>query len=245
MKKLTLLVTLTALTCISAFAQVADKSAVVRLKGKATQKVLPDIAVVYFSVNARDKAEAETLNKLNTQTQAIITRMLTLGFSKEELKLTSYQINEDYVYGEKPKKVGYVASNTLVLRFKFDKEKLANLFSKIMQERTENVNINFGTEISKELQKKVSDQLVKDAIKDAGDKVKMIAQMADLRISGIKEIRYNIQDNYMVPMARGEAKMVMGMADAAAAPPVFANLDVEEVELFEEVEVSYSMENIR
>lgn len=48
--------------------------------------------MVYFSVNARDKAENETLNKLNTQTQSIITRMLGLGFSKEEIKLTSYRL---------------------------------------------------------------------------------------------------------------------------------------------------------
>lgn len=244
MRKITLLL-LTFIASVSfTLAQTADKTAIVKLKGKATQKVLPDIAVVYFSVNARDKAENETLNKLNTQTQSIITRMLGLGFSKDEIKLTSYQINEDYVYGEKPKKVGYVASNTLVLRFKFDKEKLANLFSKIMQERTENVNINFGTEISKELQKKVSDQLIKEAIKDAGDKVKMIATMADLRITGIKEIRYNVADHFQpIPMMR-EAKVMSAMADSAA-PPVFANLDVEEVELYEEVEVAYSMENIR
>jgi len=223
--------------------QQTDKSGVIRLKGKATQMVMPDIAVVYFNVTAKEKTEQETLAKLNAQTQSLISRMESLGFKKEELRLGNYQIYENYTYeGGKQKKSGYIASNSLVLKFKFDKEKLSNLFGKIMGENSENISVNFSTEVSKELQQKTSTQLVREAIKDASLRAKTIAEVADLRIVMIKEVNYQVFN--FRPMPVMEKSYRLEAADAAMAPPAFSNVDVQEIELSEEVEITFQVENL-
>ena len=220
-----------------------DKSGVIRLKGRASQMVMPDIAVIYFNVNAKEKTEQETLNKLNTQTQALISRMELLGFKKEEMKLGNYQIYENYSYeGGKQKKAGYIASNSIILKFKFDKEKLSNLFGKIMGEQSENISVNFSTEVSKELQQKVSTLLVREAIKDASNRAKTIAEVADLRIVMVKEINYQVFNFRPVPMM--DKMYGVAAMDAAPAPPAFSNIDVQEIELSEEVEITFLIENL-
>lgn len=223
--------------------QHTDKSGVIRLKGRATQMVMPDIAVVYFNVTAKEKTEQETLAKLNAQTQSLISRMESLGFKKEEMKLGNYQIYENYAYeGGKQKKSGYIASNSIILKFKFDKEKLSNLFGKIMGEKSENISVNFSTEVSKELQQKTSTQLVREAIKDASLRAKTIAEVADLRIVMIKEVNYQVFNFRPMPMM--EKAYRMEAADAAMAPPAFSNVDVQEIELNEEVEITFQVENL-
>jgi uncharacterized protein YggE len=240
---------LTLAVCAISFAQSttsstsqSDKSGVIRLKGKATQMVMPDIAVVYFNVNAKEKTEQETLAKLNSQTQALITRMESLGFKKEEMKLGNYQIYENYIYeGGKQKKSGYIASNSIILKFKFDKEKLSNLFGKIMGEKSENISVNFSTEVSKELQQKTSTQLVREAIKDASIRAKTIAEVADLRIVMIKEVNYQVFNFRPMPIMEKSYRME---ADTDMPAPAFSNVDVQEIELSEEVEITFQVENL-
>ncbi|MBS1647192.1 MAG: SIMPL domain-containing protein [Bacteroidetes bacterium] len=214
----------------------------ISLSGSASKKVSPDLAIISFNLSAKDVLGNLALSKLNTQTQQTITKITGAGFSKEQLKISNYGLNEDWEYtGGKSRKAGYSARQTLTLTFKMDKEKLNKLFAAFSDQQTENTQINFSTGLSEELQDKTQKELIALAINDATEKAHLIANAASLKIKAIKSIAYNTDDEAPMPPVRNMKSME---AFAAKNDSSFSEINVEETELSEDVSIVFITEGL-
>jgi len=235
-----------ALSLVMAFAVTAQNASpdqTISLLGEAHKKVSPDIAVISFSMIGKDKEENIALTKLNTQTQQVVDKLTAAGFTKDQLKIADYNLNEDYDYSNgKSKKVGYVASQIIILKFKLDKEKLSKLFGKFSDEKTENTTVNFDTEISDELQAKTTNELIVSAIQDATQKANIIAGASKLKIKTTKGIEYKVVSNNYNPYLSGERRRFSAMAKNNNAEPSFSTINVNEVELSETIKIIFLVE---
>ncbi len=227
------------------FAQNTSVEQTISLLGEATKKVNPDVAMISFSITGKDKEENVALTKLNTQTQQVIDKLVNAGFTKDQLKIADYNLNEDYDYlNGKSKKIGYVAAQTIVLKFKLEKEKLSKLFGKFSNEKTENVTVNFGTEISDEIQEKTTNELIILAIQDATKKANIIAGASKLKIKTTKDIEYKVASNSYNTYAAGETRVRFSsaMTKNDTAESSFLNINVNEVELSETIKIIFLVE---
>lgn len=241
MKKLLISIAFALLLPYCLFAQAG--APLIELTGESSLKISPDIALVHFNVSAKGNLEHETLAKLNNQTQDLINKIEAAGFRKDQLRIINYYINENYVYTSgKQEKRGYIANQSIILRFPFDKDKLTDLFGKFASEKIVNTSINFSYELSKEAQKKAREQLIKEAITDARDKANVIADASGLRITGIRNILYNAAETPIRYDRAMEGNMSY-MKESAA--PAFSNVGVQEIELTERIRVSYAIEPVR
>ena len=237
--------TILVLSMLIAFTAYTQNTAqTISLTGEAHKKVTPDMAVISFSIIGKDKEENIALTKLNTLTQQIIDKITSAGFTKDQLKIADYNLNEDYDYTNgKSKKIGYAASQTIVLKFKIEKEKLSKLFGKFSNEKTENVNVNFDTEISEELQDKTTNELIVLAIKDATKKASLIAETAKLKIKTTKDIEYKILSNGFNPYLAGETRLRFNSSMRKDnAESSFLNININEVDLGETIKIIFLVE---
>ncbi len=236
---------LSLLIAFATYAQTTPQT--ISLTGEAHKKVTPDMAVISFSINGKDKEENVALTKLNTQTQQVVDKLVAAGFTKDQLKIADYNLNEDYDYTNgKSKKVGYVASQTIVLKFKVEKEKISKLFGKFSDEKTENVNVSFNTEISDELQDKTTNELIVTAIQDATKKATIIAVTSKLKIKMAKDVEYKIpSNNYERTASYGQSMIKFNaMAKDSNAESSFLNINVNEVEISETIKIVFLVEGL-
>jgi hypothetical protein len=230
---------------VTTFAQSASAAQTISLLGEAHKKVSPDVAVISFLITGKDKEENIALTNLNMQTQQVVDKLTTAGFTKDQLKIADYNLNENYNYSNgNSKKVGYVASQTIILKFKLEKEKLSKLFGKFSAEKTENVTVNFGTEISDEIQEKTTNELIILAIQDATKKANIIAGASKLKIKTTKDIEYKVASNSYNTYAAGETRVRFSsaMTKNDTAESSFLNINVNEVELSETIKIIFWVE---
>ena len=240
MKKLFVLIAL--LLNIGFFAQTEKTLQTISLSGSASKKVSPDLAVVTFNISAKNKMGNEALSKLNIQTQQVIDKLTSVSFTKDQLKVANYCLNEDWDYtGNKSKKVGYEAKQTLTLMFKMDKEKLSKLFSTFAEQQTEGTEISFDSDLSDTLRSRIKKELITNAVKDAYDKAHIIANAAMLKIKTVKEINYNtstpaIQFRGARTYAKG------GRYNTRFFDEGSSSIDAQEIELSEDVSIVFLVE---
>ena len=244
MKNLFLALTLTAATTL--FSQTEKTLQTISLSGEASKKVSPDLAVVTFNISAKDKQGNEALTKLNTQTQTVVDKLTSVGFTKDQLKIANYGLNENWDYSSgKSKKDGYKASQTLTLKFKMDKEKLSKLFSTFAEQQTEGTQINFDSDLSDTLRSRIKNELITNAVKDATDKARIIASAAMVKIKTVKEVNYNPSRIYTPRSARTvNAQASFFKEEHETEAPSFGSIDSQQVELKEQVSMVFLVEGL-
>jgi len=237
---------LSVLVAFTTFAQNTNQAQTISLLGEAHKKVSPDVAVISFSIIGKDKEENIALTKLNTQMQQVVDKLIAAGFTKDQLKIADYTLNEDYDYSNgKSKKIGYAASQTIILKFILEKEKLNKLFGKFSDEKTENVTVNFNTEISNEIQEKTTNELIVLAIQDATKKANIIAGASKLKVKTTKDIEYKVVSFDPMGYRHGAMSIKFDKVSSnAGAESSFLNINVNEVELSETIKITFLVEGL-
>lgn len=239
MKKIFLLLLFSTAVVINAQ---TNNEQTISLTGEAHKMVTPDIAVITFNITGRDKEENVAASKLNASIQQITDKIINAGFKKEDIKISGFGVNEDWDYSSaKARKIGYMASQSLIIKCKITKERLSSLFEKFSNEKTENVNVNFGTEVSDELCEKITAELIVLAVQDAAKKATLIATASKLKIKSSKNISYH------TPLPDIYPGGVMNMKFSAAREPnadsAFSNFAVDDIRMSESIQITYLAEN--
>ncbi|MEY2828358.1 MAG: hypothetical protein RIQ33_216 [Bacteroidota bacterium] len=216
----------------------------INLSGQASKKYTPDLATIDFTISSRNKEHKVAIAELQKISNGLVTRLNKLGFTKEQIKLTAYNVNQEFDYTDNKQRLnGYLASQSLHLEFKLDMEKLSLLFKSFADEPSNDITFNYGTDFSKELKDKIKNELIQTAIHDAQAKAELIASTAKLKVIGIKDISYNVASNTPIPMfARAEMAMDKMVGSAAAAMP---EVSINEVEFLENIQIVYLAEGIK
>lgn len=218
----------------------AQNTGTLNVVGESKKKVLPDKAVLNLTITAQKPSESESFKKLNEVSLLVLKRLKAEGFSDDQVKLTNFSMN--YVNWEQKKKPYYLATQSFTVKFQLDKERLFKTYNRLLTDSVQGVQVNFGTECSDELIKKVQEELIAESVYDARHKANIIATASSSTLMGIANISYKFIDNVQpMPMYRSEKIMTMAAAnDIASSPASF--LSINEQEFNEEIRVSFTIQ---
>lgn len=233
------------LLTLSLFSQnptTTNMASTINLQGHASGKFAPDLMVIDFTVLSRNKTHQTALAQMQQASADLVTRLNKMGFTKEQIKLTAYNVNQEFDYSDNRQRLkGYVASQSLHLEFKTDMAKLSTVFKSFADAPSQDISYNYGTDFSKDLKEKIRTELLPAAIREAQSKAELIASTAKLKITGIKDISYNVAVPVPAPMFMRAMAMKEENADAAGVPDVSIN----ETEFMEDIQIIYLAEMIR
>jgi uncharacterized protein YggE len=183
-------------------------------EGKAT--AVPDQATVDAGVTQQGLTVVEAQNKVNTQTQKIISEIKNLGISDKDIKTTNYSVTPNYLdNGAIPMMYpirgggSNITSYTVTQNLEINVKDL-NKVNKAIDTATANgANLVGGANFtfSDELQKKLENQARSDAVKTAKDKAQNLADVSGIHLGKIVNVVENSNFPRSVPMMAGAVKL--------------------------------------
>lgn len=179
----------------------AQEKGIIEVVGEAKEVYAPDQAVFNFNVSATKKSEAESQLEMIRVSTILQERLMKLGFTKEQLKLTDYSIDQDYDYsGPKMKILGYKAYQNFELKFPIDKERILKVFETVTFEQNKGIEATFSTSTSDSLLKVIENRLIVAVLKDAREKGELIAKNINCKIVSVSGVSMNVEG--LRPMVR-------------------------------------------
>lgn len=173
------------------YAQTPQQENLLTVSGKGTVKALPDLASVSIGVETQGSTANETLRENSEKMNAIISSIIDLGVSKQNISTSGFYLYPVYIYPDKesPKLVGYRVSNTIsVTVSKFD------IIGKIIDTSVSSgANEIRGVSFlfSENLQKQLINQALESAVNDAKNKAEVALKPLNLKVIGVKSVQVN------------------------------------------------------
>ncbi|MCV0397656.1 MAG: SIMPL domain-containing protein [Rhizobiaceae bacterium] len=185
---------------------------VVTGEGEATAR--PDMAVLTLSVMREAATAREAMDGVNTDVAEVIEAMKQAGVEDRDLQTSGLQINPRYHYprdGEEgqPRIDGYQVTNTLTVRVR-EIDKAGEVIDRSV---TLGVNQGGNIQFTNADTRPVLAEARKDAVKDAMDKARTLAEAAGVTLGPILEI--SEQTGYMPPPRPFMARAAADMAEKA------------------------------
>lgn len=184
MKKILIVLTLSCLLTVPAFAAEAAKTQI-QVSGSSQQEISPDIARLTLTVKTVN-ADLEAAKKENTQnSNQLLAKLKDLGLTDAHIKTAAYHIEPVYSYEKDrlPKLKGYRITNSLDITSPIEKtgllvsEATAAGANEISSIRFEAANEN-----------EAKDAALKAAMADALRKAKVIASALNKRVSNVTQV---------------------------------------------------------
>lgn len=191
-----------------------------KLYGKGSIKVTPDIAIVTLGVETENKELSIAQNENSIKMKKVIKALEDNGVQKEDIKTTSFSITPEYDFVEGRKIFrGYRVNNTLTITIKDIKE-TGNIIDTSIEAGVNNVsNIRFAISKPDQYYKIALDRAIKDSIEKAESIEKTLNIILNKTPIEIDEDRIDyapIQRTY-VASTSSEAPIMEGTMDIRAA----------------------------
>lgn len=188
--------------------------------GEAKINTVPDQAEIRMGINLKEKTVKEVQDKVNTITKDIKDQLANLDIDKNNIKTEDYSLYPEYNWtdDEGRKTTGYTINSNLVVTIKdFDKlNKAVDLATQAGANQISGIQFTLSDEKQAEIEK----QARKEAIANAKEKAKELADLANMklgRIINIHENRVNSQPRFDM-YAKGEMADGMGGAPTNLEP---------------------------
>jgi uncharacterized protein len=186
----------------------------IRVRGSAEVSATPDWVVIYFDIESRQYSYTECMNQLNQKTEHLRTELQKVGFEKENLKTTQFNINTNFEW-IKDKHVfrGYKAKHDLKVEFTFDKEYLNKVLNVLG--RTES-KASFSISFQVKDPEPFRQQALAEAVKNCRQKAEVLAEAAGVKLCELQHIDYSwaeLRFEHRMDVCQSEYRM----AEAAPA----------------------------
>lgn len=177
----------------------------ITIRGTGKISVSPDLTVVTLNLKDVDKDYEKAMEKAASKMEDLRGALAKIGFSKEDLKTTNFNVNTEYEsrrnqdgsYSQVFK--GFACYHSLKIEFDFDTKKLANVLSSIASSVAEpELNVSFTVK-DKDA---VSDMLLKSATENAKRKAEILTSSSDVKLGRIISIVYDWGNRDLVSPTR-------------------------------------------
>ncbi len=166
----------------------------IKVTGKATISVRPDVCVVYIGLDAKDKSYDATLSMGVNQVNKVKAALANVGFKNDDVKTLSFSINPYYEsYRDKDgnyknKFIGYKCLQNLKLEFSIDNEVLGHVLGQLSA-----IDINPNLSIAYTLSnvEEAKRILLSKGVKEANEKANILASAASVALKRIINIDYS------------------------------------------------------
>ena len=168
-----------------------ERKIVIRSVGRASTK--PDLIVISMTVEATDPDYNAAVSEAARRTQSVREALLPLGFAKEEIKTTNFNVSTRYESEQDEKGIfrqrfaGYDCMHSLSLEFPMDSERLAAVVSAIAESSaTPQFHIRFTVKDADA----VIDRVLKDAAARAREKAEVLCAASGAKLGELVGIEY-------------------------------------------------------
>ncbi|MGE4373457.1 MAG: SIMPL domain-containing protein [Xanthobacter sp.] len=210
---------------IVGFAPQAAQAATVRVTGEAVVSATPDMATFSTGVVSRGKTAGEAMAANTEAVSAVIEAIKSAGIAARDVSTSNFSVQPQYVYPkagsrEEPRLVGFEVRNTVQVTVR-DLSILGGLLDKMVQS---GANEASGLSFSVSNRANLEQQAQVEAVKNAMEQAKAVAEAAGLRVTRI----VSVEPSADAPMpVRPVAMMMRAEADRKAVPVEAGEIDVQ------------------
>ena len=211
-------------------------------EGIAKTKIKPDLANFKITVTKQNTIEKTAIKELNQEIEKLQNVLSKLGFTEKNVKISEYKISKDDYENRKE----FSATNTLSVDFVLDNKRIEGFYQEIQNENLQDVDIEFETQISENLEKTTRQKLVQNAILDAKNNAENIATALNVKLNNVKQVsKYNLRDITYSSIKMDEVKFLKPRVASEMMNPKtsFDKFEVMEVELEETITIVYEIAN--
>ncbi|MBP4141894.1 SIMPL domain-containing protein [Flavobacterium sp. P4023] len=211
-------------------------------EGIAKTKIKPDLANFKITFTKQNTIEKTAIKDLNQEIEKLQNVLFKLGFTEKNVKISEYKISKDNYENRKE----FSATNTLSVDFVLDNKRIEGFYQEIQNENLQDVDIEFETQISENLEKTTRQKLVQNAIIDAKNNAENIATALNVKINNVKQVsKYNLRDITYSSIKMDEVKFLKPRVASEMMNPKtsFDKFEVMEVELEETINIVYEIAN--
>jgi hypothetical protein len=211
-------------------AEATERGIVVR--GEATVRRVPDVAVVTLAVTVQDKDAGRARDEANRRATAILERLRGQGLPDADVQAPSLTVHPTYDYSRgKPKITGYEASRPMTLRIR-DVSLLGPILDGLVDDGATQVH---GTSMELAEAEAASREALAQAVAVARGRAAALAEAAGLELGEPVRIE-EAGEAGAVPFPRGA--MMRMAADESAPTEVAAG----EIEIYASVRVWFALD---
>jgi uncharacterized protein YggE len=183
--------------------------------GSGQAYLSPDIAYIYIGVHTEKLTAAESVAENTAQTETVITAIKDFGIDAKDIRTTNFSIwpmdKYDPLSGTPTGEKTYAVDNTVYVTVR-ELDKLGDLLDTVVQAGANTVNsVQFDVADKDEALKTAR----ADAVKDAQEKAKELAEASGLSLGEIQSIGFVDSNPYPVFDGKGGGG---GAAEAASVP---------------------------
>ncbi len=213
----------------------------VNANGQATVKVTPDVATVYFNVEAKAPTATEAKDKNAEIVDQVITALVKKGFERKQIETQNFNVYKDtqWINGQSVDK-GYIATHSIRVELPTsDSDKIGSVIDAGVDAGAQISYINF--ELSQALQNQYKAQALNLATQDARVKAEAIASGLGKKLGRVVSTStsdFNYQPWRLYDSAGASAN---GMETASMAKEAATNIQPGQQEVFGSVSVVYKL----
>ena len=212
----------------------------INVNGQATIKAMPDLATVYFDVQAKGDTSAVATKGASDIVEKLTNNLLTQGFTKEQIVTQSFSVNPEYDWSDgKQIPKGYKAYHSIKIEMPSSQaSKLGSVIDAGVGAGAGISYINF--ELSPSKQNEYKQQAMAQAAQDAKAKAQGIVDGLGKKLGKLVSISVNDYGYYPwnIYSSRG-GEMVSEVADAKIAAQT--NIQPGEQDITASVSVAYKI----
>jgi uncharacterized protein YggE len=176
---------------------VLQENQTINVTGETERFVVPDTALVSFTMTRRSASLEEATNSVNERIESMLDDLNEQDIQERDIKTTGYNVYPEYNYNERTQEfIGYRVSQTVEIKIR-ELDQANTILSKISSYQVDNVS---GLTFYVEEDEEIYDQLRKDAIDDAKDKAQQLARDLGVSLDEIVGFNESGNNNYPMPM---------------------------------------------
>lgn len=222
---------------ISTFSQTNSGNEIMA-QGSSKTKVKPDLAYLRVTIEKENQVERNAIKELNEEIDKLQKVLFKIGFTEKNIKISDYKVSSNKNDDNKKE---YSATNTLSIDFSLNNKVIEAFYQEIQIENIKDLDVEFETKISAELENRVRQKLVQIAIADAKSYAENVANTLNVTINNVKQVsKFSPRDYFTASEKVSEMKFDKTMA-ASAPKTSFDKFEVEEIELEENITIVYEI----
>lgn len=212
---------------------------IITVKGIGSVTAKPDLIIITMVLENTDYSYSGAMQLASGAIDAIRTALVSVGYKKDDLKTSDFNINTDCEsYKDtkgnwKQKFNGYKCVHKIKLEFDFDMQRLNKTLSAIS---SSGANPEFEINFSIKDKNAVSNQLLQNAVKNASEKAAVLAAAAGLSLGAIQRIDYSWGELRLY----SDTKMIEPLCCASDAAPAM-DIEPEDIKVNDTVTVVWTI----
>ncbi len=210
----------------------------ITVKGVGRVSAAPDLIVLSMKLESHDYSYDKAMNKASDKIAKLQDALLELGFKKEEIKTSDFDVNTDYnSYKEKEGNYhrdynGYKVNHRLKLRFNLDMELLSRTLM-VISDCLSNPQLSIDFAIKDKT--KVNEEMLIEASKNARRKAEILCKASHVKLGQLVRIDYNWSEADIY--SRTDFKLSDGMLSGRSI-----DIEPEDIEISDTVSFVWEIE---